>query len=942
MKQKSRENSTTEQEEKKAPEKTVLRISVRNLVEFLLRGGDLQSAREGFADREAMQEGSRMHRRLQKQRRSGYQAEVPLSYEKEYDKFTLIVEGRADGIYHGSGWADFSGAEFCGRESDTTVQPSGAPQNGSPSAATAQDIALQPETAQGGIASPAAPRRRRKPRAGTKAITIVEEIKGISRDPAYLTRPVPVHLAQAKCYAFLYALHHPDLFPESPDISSSPALYVCMSYVRLETEKLRQFLFAYTVRELADWFQNLLAQYYKWADFQVSWKKERNCSIHGLEFPYAYRPGQRELAVDIYRTILRKKELFVQAPTGIGKTISSVFPAVHALGEHLADKIFYLTAKTITRTVAEEAFSRLKADGLRIKSLTLTAKEKICVLDEPDCRPEICPRARGHFDRVNDAIFEMLTDETEYTRSSIEKHAEKWSVCPHEFQLDLALFADAVICDYNYVFDPNARLKRFFGDGSRKGEYLFLIDEAHNLVERGREMFSAGLFLNDFRGIRKKLKDFADTLPSIHAGEDVSEDLPLKLNQSVRSLSACIRTLLKYRKSCENPEILSLPGDFINQLMNLSGRLEDLLEDLREDGPRKDTLEFYFQIYSFLNIADLADENYLIYDEITASKDLHLKLLCVNPASNLQRCLDRGRSAVFFSATMIPVNYYRNLLTTRDDTYAVYIPSPFDRRKRLILAGSDVSSRYRRRGHDEYVRIASYIQIITQKKAGNYMIFFPSYQMMTEVREIYMTAFADIGSASAPTGYDETGRNDSDTDGNSVSCVSQTPQMSEQEREEFLRKFAERRNGTLLGFCVLGGIFSEGIDLAGEQLIGAIIVGTGLPQIGTEKELLRQYYDRKPDGTKETGFDIAYRYPGMNKVLQAAGRVIRTTRDCGIIALLDDRFLTDDYRRLFPREWNDVQRVTLKTVGEKIETFWRSLDMPDMRIPDGYILKNPK
>ena len=289
---------------------------------------------------------------------------------------------------------------------------------------------------------------------------------------------------------------------------------------------------------------------------------------------------------------------------------------------------------------------------------------------------------------------------------------------------------------------------------------------------------------------------------------------------------------------------------------------------------------------------------------------------------------------------MIPVNYYRNLLTTRDDTYAIYIPSPFDRRKRLILAGSDVSSRYRRRGHDEYVRIASYIRIITEKKAGNYMIFFPSYQMMNDVREIYMTAFADIGGEPASTGCDKTDKTNSGADGNVVSCVSQTPQMSEQEREEFLRKFTEQRSGTLLGFCVLGGIFSEGIDLAGEQLIGVIIVGTGLPQIGTEKELLRQYYDRKHDGTqKENGFDIAYRYPGMNKVLQAAGRVIRTTRDCGIIALLDDRFLTEEYRRLFPREWSDVQRVTLRTAGEKVETFWRSLDM---RFPDGYILKNPE
>lgn len=927
MKQRINENSKTNQDGFAAPEKKVLRISVRNLVEFLLRSGDLQNTRDGFADRDAMQEGSRIHRSQQKRRSPGYEAEVSLSYEQEYETFTLIVEGRADGIYHGRGWADFSRAEFREKEEDPSIAATKLSQNGDASSTQAPQ---KTSLARG---------HRRKPRIGSREITVIEEIKGISRDPVHLDGPSPVHLAQAKCYAFLYTLRHPEFFPSSRGGSSSPVLYVCMSYVHLETEKRRQFLFAYTQKELSAWFQDLLTQYYKWADFQVRWEEERNDSIHGLEFPYEYRPGQRGLAVDIYRTILRRKELFVQAPTGIGKTMSAVFPAVHALGEHLANKIFYLTAKTITRTVAEESFSLLTERGLRFKALTLTAKEKICILDEPDCNPESCPRAKGHFDRVNNALFEMLTSGMKYDRAAIEEQAAKWSVCPHEFQLDLALFADAIICDYNYAFDPNARLKRFFGEGSRKGEYLFLIDEAHNLVERGREMFSADLFLSSFRNIRKELKNFAETLPAEPVQTDDQADLPMKLEQTSKSLSSCIRILLKYQKSSKNPDILSLPGDFINQLMHLSGRLEDLLEDLREDDPRKQTLEFYFQISSFLNISDLADDSYLIYDEIISGNDLHLKLLCVNPSSNLQRILDKGRSTIFFSATMIPVNYYRSLLTTKGDTYAVYIPSPFEQRKRLILAGSDVSSRYKRRGHDEYVRIASYIRIITEKKAGNYMVFFPSYQMMADVRDIYTTAFTDIGGESA---VPEDPENDRTQEANSrnrsssgntnttqppVSCISQTPQMTEQEREEFLETFAKPRSGSLIGFCVLGGIFSEGIDLAGERLIGTIIVGTGLPQIGTEKELLRQYYDRHhPEDHRESGFDIAYRYPGMNKVLQAAGRVIRTASDCGIIALLDDRFLTEEYRRLFPREWNDIQRVTLKTAGDKIEAFWQSLD----------------
>ncbi|MGN0362386.1 MAG: ATP-dependent DNA helicase [Bilifractor sp.] len=910
------------------PDQKVLRVSVRNLVEFLLREGDLRSEGSGFADRDAMQAGGRAHRRLQKHRSGGYQAEVPLSYTEEYKAtenhagFCLQIEGRADGVYHGHGFGDFSHAIYCDSADDSSAGTS----------ERFEEAAFR-----------------------NQEVTVIEEIKGIFHSPAFMERAVPVHLAQAKCYAYIYGLQHPEIFSADAYDADSARIYVCMTYVGLEKEETRQFLYAFSRNELTEWFHKLLQEYAKWAAFEVEWEEKKNRSVNGLPFPYTYRPGQHELTADIYRTILRSKELFVQAPTGIGKTMSAVFPSVHALGAGLADKIFYLTAKTITRTVAENAFADLRGEGLCLKDISLTAKEKICILDEPECNPDRCPRAKGHYDRVNDAVFDLLITQDHYSREVIEKQAEKWQVCPHELQLDLSAFADAVICDYNYVFDPDARLKRFFGEGSRKGSYIFLVDEAHNLVERGREMFSAGICRKDFLTVRRLMKaamtdnrlmkptepETGQVKPATSGTGGFSsirlakadcepEKLCLNIRSVMHILSSCSRILLKYSKDCEGEElkVIRFPDDLLIQLMNLCGGLEDLLSDLGEESLRKSVLDFYFSVRSFVSISDLVDDHYLVYGQRRGQNDFLMKLFCVNPSANLQNCLDRGRSAVFFSATLLPVNYYRRLLTTREDTYAVYIPSPFDRKNRLIIAGSDVSSRYKRRGHDEYTRIASYIRRIAEKKNGNYMVFFPSYQMLDNVFDLFCAgsdsgqmyvSSEDASSWAARSG--DTGPSEK-RECEKIACIRQKPQMTESERERFLEAFRTKRQGILVGFCVLGGIFAEGIDLTGESLIGAIIVGTGLPQIGPEKELLREHY----------GFDYAYRYPGMNKVLQAAGRVIRTSHDCGIIALLDDRFLSGAYRTLFPREWADMQRVTLDSVGKVITDFWDSLPGNDKTV----------
>ena len=778
----------------------VIRISVRNLVEFILREGDIDNRTGGGQDPENMQMGSRIHRKIQRQMGSDYQAEVPLKTEIVCDGFTLKIEGRADGLIH------------------------------------------------------------------TKEQVMVDEIKGVLRELDRVQEPAGIHLAQAKCYASMVA--------EQEEVDE---IGVQMTYCQMETEEVKRFQYSYQSNELKVWFDGVIRQYEKWAKFQIEWRKARNASIKGIEFPFPYRKGQRDLAVSVYRTILRKKKLFIQAPTGVGKTISTVFPAVKAVGEELGEKIFYLTAKTITRTVAEQAFETLREQNLKFKVITLTAKEKICFCEETSCNPDDCPYAKGHFDRVNDAVYELLMQEDVMSREVLEAQARKHKVCPFEMALDVSTWVDGVICDYNYVFDPDARLRRFFAEGGAGG-YLFLIDEAHNLVERGRQMYSAELCKEDFLAVKKLVKGEAPRF--------------------AKRLEACNKILLAMKKECEHYKVLDNISHFGIQLMNVLSETDRYLEECVDKEVRETVLDFYFQVRSFLNIYDGLDENYVIYTEYQENGRFVLKLFCVNPAANLQKCLDKGNSAVFFSATLLPIQYYKRLLSTEKDNYAVYIDSSFDTKKRLLMNGVDVSTRYTMRSREMYQRYATYIFRVVKAKMGNYLIFFPSYQFMEDVYQEFTQLLA--------------------SDEEEMELVIQQKHMDEEERENFLRAFEMGREKSLIGFGVLGGIFSEGIDLTNEKLIGTLIIGTGLPQVCNEREILKSYFDQKG----LYGFDYAYRYPGMNKVLQAAGRVIRTEDDRGVILLLDERFQREKGKEIFPKEWADCERCRLDIVEEKIRLFW--------------------
>lgn len=598
-------------------EKPIVRISVRNLVEFILRNGDLVSG-SSASDKEAMLKGSRLHRKIQKQMGSHYQPEVSLKKDTEYDDLILRVEGRADGIFS-------QDDRFC-----------------------------------------------------------IDEIKGVYKNLELMEEPVPVHRAQALCYAWIYLDEH-----EMEEID------VQMTYAHLDTEVIKRFRETLTRAELKQWYEELTDSYHRWLAYQIEWRKKRNESMENLEFPFAYRKGQREMVSGIYHAISKKEQIFIQAPTGVGKTMSAVFPAVRAIGQGMAETVFYLTARTITRTVAQDAFEILRDRGLLFKVVTITAKEKLCFCDKPECDPEKCPYAKGHYDRINDAVYELWTTEQSFDRETLLRHAQKRQVCPFEMSLDLAIWMDGVICDYNYVFDPNVCLKRFFGENV-SGNYLFLIDEAHNLVDRGREMYSASICLDDVIETRKSVKPY-------------SQKLWKKLGKVKKQME-------ELKQNCSEWKVQENAGVLPVSLLSVQGELDQLLEEPPSQELVDGILDFYFEVRDFLNISELVDDNYVVYTAFGEDGRFYEKLFCVNPAENLQKCLDKGNSTVFFSATLLPLQYYRKMLSTRSENFGMYVESPFEQSKRLLMICRDVSSKYTRRGYEEYHKIAEYIARMSWQK----------------------------------------------------------------------------------------------------------------------------------------------------------------------------------------------------------------------------------
>ncbi len=685
-------------------------------------------------------------------------------------------------------------------------------------------------------------------------ITYIDEIKTTTLPLELLRRQEAVHLGQAKCYAYLL-LHT----MENPP----PRLGIQLTYFQLDSEELERSRMVFTAGEIDAFFDDTIRRYADFLRFEREWAVIRNTSIAQLPFPYpAYRPGQRKLAGAVYRVIGAQKRLYVQAPTGIGKTLSTLFPAVKAITGHGLDKMFYLTAKTVTRTVAQEAVEQMLDRGLRLKSLTLRAKEKICFCEAPLCNPVDCPYAKGHYDRVNSALLELLEGHDLITPAVIEQIARAHRVCPYELSLDASLWVDLVVCDYNHVFDPVTYLRRFF-DGEEQKRYVFLIDEAHNLADRVRDMYTAVIRKSPFSRLSRQLRD----------KDAASSALRKAMRQVNRYLLDARREMGERSHRAERE-----PDAVLGALLALFAEAAEEWLPLHEGHALYDELlELLFAVGAYQTIAEVYDERFITLTQAEEG-EVTVTQMCLDPSAIIGQRLGNAVSCVLFSATLTPLPYYREILGGGVEDPMLCLPSPYDPGRLLLLAHAGISTKYRDRAAS-YLPIAKTIHAAIQFREGNYLVYFPSYDYMQKVADCFTQLFDD------------------------TEVLIQTSRMTEEEREDFLHRFDQANPHTLVGFCVLGGVFSEGIDLKGDRLIGAIIVGTGLPGLSMRQEQIREYFDQ----LNGQGYDYAYVYPGMNKVLQAAGRVIRSESDYGLVLLIDTRFDTIQYRRLFPEHWSHLR-----------------------------------
>ena len=795
-------------------------ISVRELVEFVLRRGDLGGERE-FVGSDRALAGIRGHQKIQRSRPTGYLTELPVEHREETAEFTLLIRGRIDGLL-----------------------------------ITAERVLL-------------------------------EEIKTVQG--SWDHEPNPLHWAQAKFYAWMHARE-----------AGLNELVIQLAYLELPAGKVTELRETVSFAELAEFCAATTAVYVDWLRERHYWCLARNAAIAALAFPFPnYRPGQRELAVAAYRTLANGGRLFLAAPTGIGKTISVLFPAVKALGEGKLERIFYLSARTVGHALAEKALTDLRRAGLQLRAVTLTAKGKVCVRGGHPCDPLTCPLALGYYDRVKPAIREALARE-EITRAVLAEVGQKHAVCPFELSLDVSVWADAVICDYNYVFDPQVYLRRHFAEDG--GAYGFLVDEAHNLVDRARDMFSADLdgreILDVKRAVAKAVPRCAKALTQLHtamrklSSATESPEAAFEPSDTAVELNLFPAPKAVMRQETDGGSTSpAFPDSLIEPLETALDEAEKWLVKNQPAEFREALLGLYFRMHSFRRTADLYDERFVTI--IASEPAITVRQFCLDPSLLLRKALARGKAAIFFSATLTPMDYYRSLLGGEAVDPGLQLASPFPSDHLAVLIQDRIQTHFKGRA-ESLGEVVAAIGTLVAGRRGNYLVYFPSYQYLNDTLAAFQQQHP------------------------SVPVLVQRPGMSESERDAFLAAFAVEHGETLVGFAVLGGIFGEGIDLVGERLIGAVIVGVGLPQLCVERNLIRDYFQPQ----NALGFEYAYTFPGMNRVLQAIGRVIRSETDRGVVLLIDARFNETRYRRLFPAWWKYVRVRHTEGLQAAVGSFW--------------------
>ena len=765
----------------------LIKISVRNMVEFVYRSGNIDS---GYMSGQRAADGVRIHKKIQNMRKaqakkngSSYESEYTFKLEFEYKDCSFKLEGRADGLII----------------SNDKI--------------------------------------------------IIEEIKSTTKDISEIDdSPDHWHWAQAKCYGHMYMA-----------LFGIDEIGIDLTYCTVESGEHKTFRHDFTKSALEEFFYATIDKYYAFAKMDMERIERRNKTAKTLDFPFgSYRNGQRELAISVYAAIKGEKNLFAHAPTGIGKTVSTVYPAVKALEQGLIEKVFYLTSRNTGRIMATDCLRLLEECGLNLVSVNLSAKTKICVLGEPSCNPSDCLCALGHFDRINEAILDIMSGETIITKEIIETYAAKHQVCPFEMGLDLTYFCDFVIGDYNYVYDPTAKLKRYFG-GELKNNFAILIDEAHNMVDRARDMFSAELNFNNFSFVYSLLKG---TKIALRTKAGKVKNMLTELGDSL--------TQGDYGTAATH----ALPDTLYYVLHDFQAQMDIWLGMNQGNPDFAKMLEIYFNVMDFLRIFDIYDDSFITMvtkNQVGRGVYVDLQIICLDPSFQIAQCNKTVKSTIYFSATLSHMDFFTGVLGGVENDFRLAMPSPFKRENLCVMVNTSISTKYKDR-RNSYKDVVQMVYASISQKCGNYLVFFPSYAYMEDVYSIFAQEYAHVNTIMQVRG---------DSSG------------------DFLENFKTDNEENLLGFAVLGAGYSEGIDLAGDLLIGVIVVGVGLPMICLERDSICDYYNEK----NGDGYGYAYRYPGMNKVMQAGGRVIRKEDDRGFILLIDRRYATDEYLQLIPNEW---------------------------------------
>ena len=682
-------------------------------------------------------------------------------------------------------------------------------------------------------------------------VPIIEEIKSTNCDlNSFFKENEEWHLGQAICYGYLYAIE-----------KGLDKVKIRLTYISQVNNDILKKNYCYKTDELLTKIHQYFDVYFQFARIIETRKNRRNESLSVLRFPFSNtREGQMELIDFTKQAIESADSRFAEASTGIGKTMATIFSTLSYLKEDKLDKVFYLCPKNTNFDNAAKALEILNKEGYLLSYTEIRARSKMCPYKlEKTCNPDDCPLTVGYYSKLKDVLKDCLVHENLLNSEIIDKYAKKYDVCPFELSLDFSVYTDFVVCDYNYAFHPISYLRRFFEVPDKTYRIFALVDEAHNLIDRARDMFTVTFSEEDYKNLKKELKGYRN--PEINK-------ILRKINQDLR--------LFKQFEFNDQPIILEqLDSKFIQHITKLRSEINVL----ETDNPKlklKKGKDFLIDLYKFIVINDLLNDGFKIildnkYDNLT------IKLFCIDPSSFINKSLFHFLGTLFFSATLTPIDYFQKVNLNRDGFKTISLPSPFNPNNFFLIINDNISIKYKDRDKT-LEEVVKEINIFVSKKVGNYLIFVPSFEYSRKIEKYFI---------------------------NDNRFVFQTATMTNKDKDEFLANFKENPQESRIGVCVISGSFAESIDLTGDRLIGVVIVGVGLPQVNFENNLVKDFYIQK----EMNGYEFAYMNPGINKVLQALGRVIRTQNDKGSALIIDSRYAQSHYFSILKDRYKNYTKI---------------------------------